>query len=274
MFLILGASGNLSQALQESLHHSETMVLSGRAITSWTEIDGVTAISNFLGNLGNKPQAIFNAVGIIDPRIALTQLNKINFNLPCNLLQATNKLQIPLYTFGSIMERDDTRMVSNNYLASKRNFRRFIDDLDIEQKRSHLHLLVHTWYGVKKLPGHMFLGQIVKSLVDKEIFTMTSGTQMREYHHIKDDMKVVLNLVKQQERGIIEINHGSPVELRKLATAIYKYFNSMQLLNINSHISPEDESGISFYRGTIVNSKHEFRDQIRGVIQYIEEFLV
>ena len=106
MFLILGESGNLSRAIQKVLSNSETMVLSRAEITSWIEEDGVDAISNFISNLRELPEGVFNAAGIIDPAKSTLDLNRVNFQLPRNLLEATNHLEIPLYTFGSIMERD------------------------------------------------------------------------------------------------------------------------------------------------------------------------
>jgi len=274
MFLILGASGNLSHALQKNFPKSETVILNSVDIASWIEPGGALAAKTFLANLNVQPKGIFNAAGIINPQASLDQLNMVNFVLPCNLLEASNELEIPLYTFGSIMERDDYCRASNNYLVSKRNFKHFIDDLDIEQKISHLHFLVHTWYGVNKLPEHMFLGQIVRSLREKKIFNMTSGTQMREYHHIQDDMKVVLDLINRREQGTIELNHGMPIELRSLANAIFTSFNCLELLNVDLNISSADESRSNFYKDAYVNPGYDYRDQIEGVTEYVRELLL
>lgn len=273
MFLILGESGNLSRAIQKVLSNSETMVLNRAEIESWIEEDGVDTISNFISNLRELPEGVFNAAGIIDPAKSTLDLNRVNFQLPRNLLEATNHLEIPLYTFGSIMERDETCRVSNNYLYSKRKFKSYIDSLGKAKKGFHLHFLVHTWYGVEKIPEHMFLGQIVKSLIEKKTFSMSSGTQMREYHHIEDDIKVVLDLVKNKHYGVIEINHGTPIELRNLAIAIYSHFDCMQLLSIDASINQNDESRTSFYQGAVINSKYHFRDQKAGVVQYIKELM-
>ena len=274
MFLILGESGNLSKAIQKNLINSETMVLTRADIASWIEKDGVNAIMNFTANLPELPKGIFNAAGIIDPSKSLPDLYKVNFQLPRNLLEATNNQEIPLYTFGSIMERDQTCRVSNNYLISKRKFKSYVDDLDKAKKSFHLHFLVHTWYGVEKLPKHMFLGQIVQSLIERKNFTMSSGTQMREYHHIEDDIKVVLDLVRRKQYGVKEINHGMPIELRDLATAIFSYFDCMHLLSIDPSIDQDDESRTSFYQGAFINSSHQFREQKTGVINYIEELIL
>ena len=268
-----GESGNLSRAIQKVLSNSETIILNRAEIASWIEEDGVDAISHFISTFREQPDGIFNAAGIIDPTKSTLDLNKVNFQLPRNLLEATNHLEIPLYTFGSIMERDETCRVSNNYLYSKRKFKSYIDSLDKAKKAFHLHFLVHTWYGVEKIPKHMFLGQIIKSLIEKKKFSMSSGTQMREYHHIEDDLKVVLDLVKNKRYGVIEINHGKPIELRNLAIAIYSHFDCMQFLSIDASINQDDESRASFYYGAVVDSKYHFRHQQAGVIQYIKELM-
>ena len=273
MFLILGEKGNLSRAIQKKLHNSEVLVLNRKQISTWIAPDGVHEIKTFIASLHDEPQGIFNAAGIIDPTKSPLDLEMVNFQLPRNLLEATNDLSIPLYTFGSIMERDQNCRVSNRYLSSKRKFKSYLDELDKLKKSFHLHFLVHTWYGVEKLPEHMFLGQIAKSLKEKKHFAMSSGTQMREYHHVEDDIEVVFDLIQHQQCGEIEINHGIPIELKNLAIAIYSHFNYMQYLSIDASVNQDDESRTSFYQGAVVNSRYRFREQKAGVIEYLEKLV-
>lgn len=274
MFLILGEKGNLSRAIQKKVNESEMLVLNRGQISSWIAKNGVDQIKTFIASLHEEPKGIFNAAGIIDPGKSLLDLETVNFQLPRNLLEATNDLSIPLYTFGSIMEKDRNCRVSNKYLSSKRKFRSYLDELDKSKRNFHLHFLVHTWYGVEKLPEHMFLGQIAKSIIEKKPFTMSSGTQMREYHHIEDDIEVVLDLIQHQQCGVIEINHGIPIELKDLATSIYSHFDCLQYLNIDTRINQVDESRTSFYQGAVINSKYRFREQKNGIIAYLEELII
>lgn len=246
-------------------------ILPSSNVETWLEEDGAIEIQSFLSNLSHLPKAILNASGIINPSTPTWLLDKVNYQLPRNLLVATNNLKIPLYTFGSIMERNPQYISSNNYLASKRKFKGYIDNLDKSKKENHLHFLVHTWYGVKTLPNHMFLGQIIESLTRGTKFRMSSGIQMREYHHIEDDMGVILNSILQKVSGVLEINHGNPIELREIALAVFSHFDRIQDLEIDERLDSVDESKVEFYEGLEVTKPYRFRDQISGIIAFIEE---
>jgi nucleoside-diphosphate-sugar epimerase len=271
VFIIVGSTGNLSVALQDTLKDVSISILPSSSIKTWIEEDGESCIERFILNLSNPPKAILNATGIVNPNKPAGLLDKVNYQLPRNLLTAANRFSIPLYTFGSIMERNPHYITSNNYLASKRKFKSYIDTLDKSKKKSHLHFLVHTWYGVNTIPSHMFLGQIIESLSRRIKFRMSSGSQMREYHHIQDDMKVVLNSIQQKVFGVLEINHGNPIKLREIAMAVFSHFNSMQYLEIDSSLDSVDESRLDFFKGLKVTEPYHFRDQISGIISFVEE---
>ena len=271
VIIIVGSKGNLSTALQDTLKDMSILMLPSSSIETWLEEDGERDIESFLLNLSKLPTAILNATGIINPNEPAGFLNKVNYQLPRNLLTAANRFKIPLYTFGSIMERNPQYITSNNYLASKRRFKGYIDTLDKSRKENHLHFLVHTWYGVHTIPPHMFLGQMIESLTRRTKFRMSSGIQMREYHHIQDDMKVVLNSIQQKEFGVLEINHGNPIELREIAMAVFSHFDSMQFLEIDSSLDSVDESRVEFFEGLKVTEPYHFRGQISGIISFIEE---
>ena len=79
----------------------------------------------------------------------------------------------------------------------------------------------------------MFLGQIMNSLRSNSIFKMSSGNQLREYHHIDDILKCIELILKKNGAGIINLNHGKPVRLIDLAQFLFRFFSKEHLLEVD-----------------------------------------
>ena len=127
------------------------------------------------------------AIGETDSKKPSTDLMRINCELPLNILKATVNESVKVVTFGSFNEKFPISLEDNQYMRSKKAFcNQYRLSKDIN--RNHLHFHIHTWYGGKSLHPHMFLGQIYTSIKHQVPFSMTDGNQLREYHHIKDDM--------------------------------------------------------------------------------------
>ena len=272
LILLLGGSGILGSALIEEFNsHNITQVARGE-VDRWASLDGSTYVKRFLDGLEHKPLLIFNAAGITNPSTPYTDLENINYLLPANLVLATQDLGIKIVTFGTIMESIPRSWESNRYLKSKVQFRNFLDSESVS-KTNVLHLQIHTWYGGSRIHDHMFLGQLFESVRKRENFQMTDGTQLREYHHIKDDLAVLRRLLEIDAHGIHQINHGEAYELREIADFVLRFFSLSELLRIGSLLkSPADnfsfrfpcniESGLTSFRPTLTGIVKDFQERL------------
>ncbi len=127
------------------------------------------------------------AGGITDPLVAVEKINYSNIEFPKRVIEATfDHSDFRYLTVGSIHENVEL-FYNNNYLRSKLELGRLIEKKSYESnvKDRFLHLPLHTLYGGKP-KDHMFLGQIAKAIKNGTVFRMSSGLQLREYHHVED----------------------------------------------------------------------------------------
>ena len=267
MILLLGSSGNLGQSFIECFESDSITTLERAEIKKWLGKNSTREIHDKLKDLGEVSHIVL-ALGETDPKKLSTDLMRINCELPLNILKATANENVKVVTFGSFNEKFPSSQEDNQYMRSKKEFcnqYRFLKDIN----RNHLHFHIHTWYGGKSLHPHMFLGQIYTSIKHQIPFSMTDGNQLREYHHIKDDMSVILPLIKSDLTGVQEINSNNPIKLRELATSVFDYFNSAQLLRIGSLQTPPFEVyDLNFSPSPSENNGH-FRVTTHGVIEYL-----
>jgi nucleoside-diphosphate-sugar epimerase len=119
----------------------------------------------------------------------------------------------------------------------------------------------------------MFLGQIASAIFNNKTFEMTSGEQLREYHHIEDDAQAIGWLLNSNTSGIVQISHGHPIKLATMATEIFKHFNCVNLLEIGAKNDTDNENMMtSFHKKTYLDGIH-FRNTIDGVISYLSRLL-
>jgi nucleoside-diphosphate-sugar epimerase len=272
MILLLGGSGVLGTAFQEKLNSHEIALVSRENVMKWMRKDGPIHIEAFIEGLSIKPSLIVNAAGITDPLALESELLAVNYQLPLNLIGAGKRYGARIVTFGSIMEEIPNSSKSNKYLESKQLFRRFLTSGDATAS-NFLHLQIHTWYGGIKFGEHMFLGQLLRSIKETSPFEMSEGRQLREYHHIHDDMKAVIELISQNSLGIHQINHGEPHSLKVIAEHLLGAFSLKQLLRLGTLPTPIDDN-FSFHFTRPENLQHiQFRPTLSGLLEDFQERL-
>jgi nucleoside-diphosphate-sugar epimerase len=79
----------------------------------------------------------------------------------------------------------------------------------------------------------MFLGQIYTSLRDKTPFHMSSGKQLRELHHVDDDVLIIEAALRKGTIKQIVISHGKPLQLNEVADYLFNSFGLRELLRKN-----------------------------------------
>lgn len=262
--LILGTTGNFSIELQKKIPENSRIMIDRNHFEIWSR----SSSKRELINRFSKFQAthLFYTIGITSPSESLSSLRSINFELPRYLYSLCRELEINLVTLGSIHENYPNLFLNNNYISVKKELNHFLCQ---NQYKNSYHVQFHTWYGGKKLKSDMFLGQIVTSLRNKSIFTMSSGQQVREYHHIEDDVVCLLKKLNSLNNGCYNISHGEFLTLRELATHVFKHFKMEHLLKIDIVKSDEDDV-MSLERFKLINCQCYFRPSLEGVIKYIE----
>ncbi|WGS19156.1 MULTISPECIES: NAD-dependent epimerase/dehydratase family protein [unclassified Bradyrhizobium] len=100
----------------------------------------------------------------------------------------------------------------NLYVASKVRLGDFIEDFSARWGRV-IHIRMHTLYGGGPPSGHIFLGQMRDAIARKAQFEISHGTQLREYHHVADDVSAIIHLLQSDINGAFDLNHGQPIRL-------------------------------------------------------------
>jgi nucleoside-diphosphate-sugar epimerase len=272
VILLVGKKGNLSLALQQMYKNADIRIVGSDIASRWAIEGGDKEIEGDLKKLGIFPEVILNAAGEINSNTGFINLCNVNFYLPKNLETFSQNFGATLVTFGTIMENLIELSSSNPYLLSKRRYFEYITE-QLDYNTNSLHLQIHTWYGVANPHKNMFLSQMIQALKNKEIFHMSNGNQLREYHHIQDDMVALQTLLNLKTRGVIQMNHGETVSLKDLATTVFDYFDSAELLKIGSINTPKHEiTTKNFERNTLFDS-FQFRVTKQGVTSDFERIL-
>ena len=262
--LIVGQQGNLAKALTSELDHDKVVSISRSTFSTWVKATDLEIAGYFKSHTVRE---VFVAAGITNPTSNIEDIQTINIDLPIKIAKVCNRLNIPIYTFGSIHENSS---ITNPYLESKRRLVEALSSSGFEIKIVHFQL--HTLYGGKPIP-HMFLGQIANAILAKTPFNMSSGLQLREFHHCADDAHAIAEISKKGWDGlnvqITQLNSGKIYTLRDIANSVFSRFDALNLLNIGVFKENPGEVFISPNDSSI--SPYFFRDSEIGIHKWIKQ---
>ena len=262
----------MSTAIQDHFRNQKVTTVDSHIAKVWSVRNSELKIREFLKSLPFRPTKIINCAGLTDPKLPKQTLNDVNFELPKNLLNISQSEDIELITFGSILEKNPALCEENPYLMSKEMyFRHFRQSVSSNSRQSHLQL--HTLYGGKKIHSHMFLGQMFQAIQKGIDFKMTAGLQLREYHHIADDIQALERIMKAEKYGVIEISHNEKLSLRSIAEFVFSEFNIMSRLKIGELPSPEVEQYVLEFNHFSHKPLSGFRPSLTGITEYLRELL-
>jgi dTDP-4-dehydrorhamnose reductase len=266
-FVILGSSGILGTGFNNKLMTQNVIKPPRNEIESWLgESDG-SSMRRYLTKL-EANTTVINAIGLTDPKTPIDQLSLVNFVFPQELLRVVNELELNLITFGTILEKHTDLANVNSYIKTKSDFLNHIRESS--QTGSHLHIQLHTIYGAQRSHDHMFLEQIFKALSQRTHFEMSSGLQVREYHHIDDEMNAILKVMQCETSGVVSLNAGNAIQIKQLATEVFREFGQLPLLRFNPELDGVEVFNY-FYEKTPHLTDVRFRDPITGVIDYFNK---
>ena len=267
MIYIVGGSGALGSSNSSLYEENEVKILNRKTYCDWVNRTSVRSIESYFKNDNDKSSIVFVASGLLNPSLPFEELVKINHELPKNIIKGVSNLGIRVVTFGSIME--GLSDCFNPYIRSKKLLGQHI--LDSPEQTVHVtHFRLHTLYGKGKPKDFMFLGQIYEALRNKNVMRMSSGRQLREYHHVNDDLKAIKIALDANVSGLFDVNHGKPVFLSDLADHIFKHFGCEDLLKTGAISDNENDNYSEVCKRPKLLEEQQFRETFHGVICYLE----
>lgn len=269
MIFVIGGRGRLGRALTARLPWSSTVALDRSVYSTWTQADMSASVTRFFEPFAGKDCVIFVAAGVTDPKRSLGDHIQVNLTLPKNLIKGAARLGIRVVTFGTIMEEIVGRSSGNPYFDSKVQLSNYIQTTSDRRTRI-LHIRIHTLYGGGPPDDFMFLGQLLQSIQLQAKFKMSTGTQLREYHHVDDEVDAIWTLVNSEISGAINLSHGAPVRLRELACYVCEKFECLDLLEIGAIPSSDNDNyHRTFERPSILHDAN-FRETFSSVLEYMK----
>ena len=262
---LIGGRGRLGQAIATQYADDDIELLDRSVYEKWGKSDGTDRISRYFENAPENT-TIFITAGLLNPSTSTEDLLDVNFYLPKNLIQGASKYNIKVVTFGTIME--NLVDIQNSYIKSKRRLNDYVTEATAKNIPV-LHLQLHTLYGIGEPSPFMFLGQILTALRNNTAFRMTSGRQLREYHHLADEAAAIRLISNSSEFGVKSLNHGNPTTLKSLATAIFSAFKKTELLQIGELPEPSEENYTTASKISPMLDSMTFRNSTEGIIEYM-----
>ena len=265
---LLGASGVLGSEIALQLS-GRAIIITSDTYCRWCEPGGKNFVGDYFRDFESDEKVIFVAAGLTDPSKSSYELDSANYYLPRNILEGLNSDRATVITFGTVMEKLSPNL--NNYVNSKVKFYSFLGRSNLRSKS--LHIQLHTVYGAKTPARHMFLGQVISSLIHDTGFQMTSGQQYREYHHVSDVITVTRQLVDKGLVGVLDLSSGRPVKLVDLASIIFDSFGKKHLLQIGRLKAATDEVLELPLKANPLVQSSAFRDPTIHILKYINAIL-
>ena len=269
-YYIIGGRGKLGGSLLAELVNELCVVIDRSIYEDWSNTGSSINIFNYFEKEIAQKSVLIVAAGLLDPTLPTSDIFRINYQLPINIINACVNFDVKVVTIGTIMENLTNRI--NPYIESKKLLNSYIRKKN-DLSANVIHIQTHTLFGIGQPLPFMFLGQMFAALQQNSHFNMTSGFQLREYHHYTDEAKAIKIIIDKVSSGIVNLSNGTPVFLRDLAESVFKFLNKEELLNIGALPNPaHDNFGFIYPRLEILTDFH-FRDCIPTISDYIKECL-
>ena len=270
MIFVVGARGRLGRAICSGHAESNPVQLARGIYENWWQPQSRGEISRYFEPWKKTGSIIFVASGILDPHLPGEVHEQVNYQLPRNIIEAVASIGFQVVTFGTVMEQLLT--TQNPYIHSKALLGNYVMGLPAKESRV-LHLRIHTLYGAGSPSPFMFLGQVLAALATRSDFAMTRGNQLREYHHVDDDVRAARLLLQSGLNGVADISHGKPVKLADLATHIFRKLGHEQCLKLGALPEPPEENYKTIFNRPAVLNELNFRETLPAVTQYLKTCL-
>jgi nucleoside-diphosphate-sugar epimerase len=271
MIVLFGSSGQIGSALYGRLRGSAQL---GEPVCLTTaEIAGDVVGTLKKRSLADRDCDYIFGNGLTNPALGIDALVAANIDFVRHVIDATFAHSSSRYlTFGTIHEDFPDLCRANPYFETKRELSLLVSRMGAPERFRHLRL--HTVYGGTP-KEHMFLGQMVQALRTNTVFKMSSGEQLREYHHADDIAGAAQTLLSRAWIGdpLMELSSGRPVRLATLAQAVFAAFGKEHLLEIGAIHRHAQENVLRTFERSPEWILGESRDAVEGVIAYVRKCL-
>jgi nucleoside-diphosphate-sugar epimerase len=268
MTFILGGRGRLGAALARAQPAGVATCLDRDVYAGWSDPGAAQAVADYFAPHAGSGATVYVTSGLLDPRLNAAQLAAVNLDLPHNVIAGAGRHGLRVVTFGTVMER--LLAQQNPYIQSKAALGRHVAAL-AAAGADVAHVQVHTLFGGGAPSPFMFLGLIAAALRDRAPFRMTSGKQLREYHHVDDEARAVLQLIQSGRSGVFDLSSGAPVSLRDLATTSFAAFGAADLLEIGALPEPGDENWDTVFSPDPLLAPDAFRPTLPAIRAYLAQ---
>jgi len=266
-YCLVGSKGRLGQAIAKTFSHDKTICLERSIYQEWSHSGQADRVSKYFESTNKSYSTILVASGLLDPNASSEDLISINYTLPRNIIDGATKLGFKVITFGTVME--GLLNSKNSYVQSKTLLNEYIQSLTAVKSPA-THIQLHTLYGLGKPSPFMFLGQILYALTNNVAFRMTSGCQLREYHHFLDEAKAIQNICGSEITGVVNLSHGKPVSLREIAQHVFLAFDKEGLLDIGALPEPTEENYDKFFLKSNAFNDVKLPDILPAIVNYMK----
>lgn len=273
-FILIGYTGQLGGALSDALRSRGDTVVNVNTKSVKLLTDDATRLPPAAIEClqANHPTDVICAAGEVDPNAPESRLFEANVELPLAIYRAIRSTRGThrFFTFGSVHESVVELGADNRYLNSKR---RLLEERKAEMSREEgpqwNHIQLHTLYGGLRSHSHMFLGQIEEALRTSNDFEMSSGDQLREYHHVEDVAKNVLSILERTGyENTLDLSSGEPLSLKEIATSIFQHFGAEKQLHLGTLPDPAGEIYTPQFKRS--PSLFVYRPAIPNILRWLE----
>ena len=268
-YYLVGSKGRLGKAIFKTFSQNKIICLDRSVYQDWSQPSAADTISKYFESSKDENATILVASGLLDPNASNEDLISVNYTLPKNIIDGTAKLGLTVIAFGTVME--DFMTSKNSYVQSKTLLNEYVKSLD-PASSSAIHIQLHTLYGIGQPSPFMFLGQILSALKNNAAFKMTSGYQLREYHHFLDDAEAIRTIAGSKITGVINLSHGKPVLLKDIAQQVFLAFGKNELLQIGALPEPAEENYDRIFSKSDMVDNISFRDSLPAIVNYMQAY--
>lgn len=269
MIFIIGGRGRLGQALLAEYRGVRAKAVERGIYDDWWRPGSQDRISRYFSKRGSEASTIFVASGLLDPKLSQEEHLRVNYLLPKNVIKCTTGLGFKVITFGTVMEHLIEN--KNSYIKSKSILGDYVVEV-VQGSHPVTHIRMHTLFGGGQPSSFMFLGHMLDAILRDIPFEMSSGNQLREYHHVYDEVKAIRAIADSGVTGVFELNHGHPIRLNDIAKTVFYSLGKKKLLRIGAIADPVEENYAQRFERPIMIKDIQFRDTLPAIVDYIKQY--
>lgn len=267
---IVGANSFLAtNLLKELVNHNYQLHLYGRReikpddFATFTFFDYPDKPINF-EELLSCDVIIYTAGAGIQSNVPVSNemIYYVNAFLPINLIQYLQDKEYKghVITFGSYFEIGNSLVekfyteeefvtnnnsVPNNYCIAKRLLSQYINQ-KIRGLDLHLtHFVLPNIYGVGENPTRI-IPYLVESLKNRKPVNLSSGTQKRQFLHVRDVACVIQKVIEQPKTGIYNLGDTNVLSIKELVQLVLGEITEKEGIDINFGSITKRDVGMQF----------------------------